>query len=82
MAWAGVPLGLILWAGGSTLSAKDAVIQPDSAPGWGYETLPVTDLLTFLLPRYHFPDNMRVGNQGILHSNYRIGLGALKSDLN
>jgi hypothetical protein len=68
--YAALPIGLLLWLAGRTLLDQAAVIRVESAPGWGYQSLPVTDLLTFLVPRYHFPDNLAVGNAGILHSNY------------
>lgn len=64
-----LPLALITGTAAWTLSHPDAVIAADSAPGWNYKNLPVTDLLTFVHPSWHFPDNARAGNLGILHAN-------------
>lgn len=85
--WA-LPAGAwIAWAR-TTLSATDAVIRSESAPGWSYGTLPATDLLSWLHPgAWYHPDTPAMGNAGILHVNY-LGwialavalLGALRSD--
>ncbi len=68
---AAVLAGPVLAVAARTLSASDAVVTPESAPGWNYRSLPATDLLTFLHPgAYYFPDNRKMGNEGIIHVNY------------
>lgn len=56
---------------GWTITSPEAVVDASTAPGWSYQTLPATDLLTFLRPGdYYFPDNRTTGNHGIIHVNY------------
>ena len=64
-----LPLGLIAGVAAWTLKHPQAVIEASSAPGWSYQSLPATDLISFLHPRYWFPDNARMGNPGIVHAN-------------
>lgn len=64
-----LPNLLIGIVAGLTLNRADAVIHAESAPGWNYSSLPLTDLWTFIAPDYHFPDLARMGNQGIVHAN-------------
>src|SRR5205823_1007674 len=64
---AGPVLAVAAW----TLTSPEAVVAQESAPGWRYQTLPATDLLTFFRPGdYYFPDNRKMGNFGIIHVNY------------
>jgi hypothetical protein len=64
-----LPVGLVLGVAGWTLGHPQAVIQAETAPGWSYQSLPATDLISFVHPRYWFPDNARMGNPGIVHAN-------------
>lgn len=64
-----LPVGAVLGLAGWTLGHPQAVIQPEGAPGWSYQSLPATDLLSFFHPRYWFPDNAKMGNPGIVHAN-------------
>ncbi|HNH46367.1 MAG TPA: hypothetical protein PKY30_04990, partial [Myxococcota bacterium] len=64
-----LPVGLVLGVAGWTLGHPQAVIQAETAPGWSYQSLPATDLISFAHPRYWFPDNARMGNPGIVHAN-------------
>lgn len=67
--------GPILAVAGWTLTSPDSVVEQASAPGWSYQSLPATDLYTFLHPGdYYFPDNRKFGNFGIIHVNY-LGWG-------
>lgn len=66
----------------TTLHAPDAVVHPESAPGWVQGNLPAVDPLAFIHPgSYFFPDNARGGNVGIVHVPYigwvAIGLAAI-----
>jgi hypothetical protein len=62
---------------GLSVHVPDAIVTPDSAPGWRYADLPAVDLLTLVHPGdYAFPDLARGGNLGIRHSGY-LGLAAL-----
>ena len=72
---------LLLGLAWQTLSAPDAVIRPETAPGWSYTSLPLTDLWTFFHPSYHFPNLARMGNQGILHANPLPYLGTLAAGI-
>ena len=66
-----VPAMLWTAAARSTLQAPDAVIRAESAPGWNYQTLPTTDLLSWVHPgAWYHPDTPALGNPGILHVNY------------
>ena len=65
--FAGPFLAVAAW----TLTSPDAVVNQASAPGWNYQSLPATDLLTFVhWGAYYFPDNAKMGNHGIIHVNY------------
>lgn len=85
--WALPALGWMA-AARATLSDPDAVIKAESAPGWNYQTLPGTDLFSWLHPgAWYHPDTPAFGNPGILHVNYvgwlALGLaavGILRSD--
>ena len=68
-----------LWLAWATLHAPDAVVRPETAPGWRQAGLPAVDPLTWFRPGdYYFPDNRQTGNYGILHVSYLgwVGLAA------
>lgn len=70
---------IILLAGFAllTLYANDAVVDPQTAPGWAQGSLPAVDPLAFVhAGEYYFPDNRRMGNVGIVHVAY-VGWVAL-----
>ncbi|MDP2309396.1 MAG: hypothetical protein Q8P18_25470 [Pseudomonadota bacterium] len=61
----------LLAVAGWTLGSPDAVVASATAPGWSYRSLPATDLATFVRAGdYYFPDNRKMGNNGIIHVNY------------
>ena len=63
-----LPAALIINA---SLSASDAVLRQDSAPGWNWVFLPANDLAGFVWPGDHlFPDFGDRGNFGIRHVHY------------
>lgn len=65
------PVVLLAAFAHTTLSAADAVIRPETAPGWIQGSLPAVDPLAFVHPgAYFFPDNARAGNVGIVHVPY------------
>lgn len=76
---AGILVAPFLWLAWSTLHAPDAVVRPETAPGWSQASLPAVDPLTWVHPGdYYFPDNRLSGNFGILHVSYLgfVALGA------
>lgn len=74
---AGVLVAPFLWLAWATLHAPDAVVRPETAPGWSQASLPAVDPLTWFRPGdYYFPDNRRTGNFGIVHVSY-LGWAAL-----
>ena len=63
--------GPVLSLAWTTLHAPDAVVRPETAPGWNWRQVPVTDLLTLVRPGDHvFPDMGARGNFGIRHVSY------------
>lgn len=76
LTWLVASLPLIAAATGS-FSAQEAAFTAQEAPGWSYQSLPATDLLSWVRPGdWVHPDTPRMGNPGILHVNY-LGWAAL-----
>ena len=76
LTWLVASLPLIAAATGS-FSAQEAAFTAQEAPGWSYQSLPATDLLSWIRPGdWVHPDTPRMGNPGILHVSY-LGWAAL-----
>ncbi|MEC7241178.1 MAG: hypothetical protein VXW32_08050 [Myxococcota bacterium] len=69
-----VPLLLVIRR---TITAEDALVNADTAPGWTSQTLPTIDVWSWVRPGdWVHPPTPELGNPGILHVNY-IGLVVL-----
>lgn len=80
-----VPLLLKIRA---TLHAPDALVNPDTAPGWSPQSLPAIDVWSWIRPGdWVHPPTPELGNPGILHVHYlglvvllSAGIGAWRSE--
>lgn len=60
----------------SSLTSENAAVNSQNAPGWAYQDMPATDLLTFVRWGEHYFPVPTVSNPGIRHVNH-LGLAVL-----